>query len=168
MRVFGEDVRVDVEDWRTRLVAGALVGLAVGVGVLVMRRWRDVAAAVVPTRWGRTAQAVRNLLRQETDVDASDVAVVQLADGIVELWGAVRSTEDARKVVALAQRAEGVRTVLNRLRVREVETRLDETRRRFDEGAADLHEKHWHSTGRGMHRRRQGNGNGRAEAPAEA
>jgi hypothetical protein len=166
MRVWGEDVRVDVEDWRTQLAAGALVGLAVGVGVLVMRRWRDVAAAVAPTRWGRTAQAVRNLLRQEKDLDASDVAVVQLADGIVELWGAVASTDDARRVVALAQRAENVRTVLNRMRVREVENRLDETRRRFDEGAEDLHEQHWHSTGRGMHRGRSGNG--RAGTPAEA
>jgi hypothetical protein len=166
MRVLGEDVRVDVEDWRTRLVAGALAGLAVGVGVLVMRRWRDVAATVAPTRWGRTAQAVRTLLKQQTDVDASDVAVVQLADGIVELWGAVPSTDDARRVVAVAQQAADVRTVLNRLRVREVETRLDETRRRFDEGAADLHETHWHSTGRGMRRGRRGNG--RAEASAEA
>jgi hypothetical protein len=166
MRVLGDNVRMDGEDWRTRMAVGALAGLAVGVGVLVMRRWRDVAAVVAPARWGRTARAVRNLLRQEQDLDASDVAVVQLADGIIELWGAVRSTEDARKVVAVAQRAEDVRTVLNRLRVQEVETRLDETRRRFDEGAADLHERHWHSTGRGMHRRRRGNG--RAEAPAEA
>lgn len=166
MGVWGEDVRLDVEDWRTRLAAGALVGLAVGVGVLVARRWRDVAAAVAPTRWGRTAQTVRNMLQREKDLDASDVAVVQLADGIVELWGAVPTADDARKAVGVAQRAENVRTVLNRLRVREVEARLDETRRRFDEGAEDLHEKHWHSTGRGMRRHRSGNG--RSETPAEA
>lgn len=165
MRVKAENVRWDVEDWRMRLAAGALVGLAAGVGVLVFRRWRDVAAAVAPARWGRTARAVRGLLRQEQGLDAGDIAVVQLADGIVELWGSVSSTDEARTAVAVAQRAENVRTVLNRLRVREVETRLDETRRRFDEGAADLHESHWHSTGRGM---RRGRGNGRAGKPAEA
>ncbi|MEJ2217973.1 MAG: BON domain-containing protein [Gemmatimonadota bacterium] len=165
MRVLGDNVRWDVEDWRTRLAAGALVGLAAGVGVLVFRRWRDVAAAVAPARWGRTAQSVRGLLRREQGLDADDVAVVQLADGIVELWGSVRSTEDARRAVAVAQRAENVRTVLNRLRVQEVESRLGETRRRFDEGAADLHESHWHSTGRGMRRKR---GNGRAGTAAEA
>ncbi|HKJ92007.1 MAG TPA: BON domain-containing protein [Longimicrobiales bacterium] len=164
MRVWDDKSWSDAKDWRVWLAAGALTGLAAGIGVLVARRWRAVAAAVAPARWGRTAQAVRDLLRQEQGLDDRDIAVVQLADGIVELWGAVGHADDARRAMAVAQRAEDVRTVLNRLRVRDVETHLDETRRRFDDGAADLHETQWHSTGRGMHRRV--GGNGRTGAPA--
>lgn len=64
----------------------------------------------------RIREVVCDALTDDPDVDASDVEC-DVTDGEVTLRGAVRTREEKRAIEQLAERATGVREVINQVRV---------------------------------------------------
>lgn len=147
-----------ITDRRTQAIL-TLFGVSAGVatGLWLWRRGvADRERAL--RRWAEprgSAQGVADALREDARLARRGITVDAVAEGVVELTGAVRNHEEADRAVQIAQRTTGVYTVVNRLRVDEEEARRNETSRRWNEGAPELRERHHYGVGVGMGTRRQ-------------
>jgi hypothetical protein len=137
---------------------GAAAGITAGLWWTARQRWLSDAAPALPVQsdLDHLEELVVEALREDPDVGERGIDVAALSHGIVELTGAVETDEEADRAVAAAQRAAGVRTVLNRLDVASEEHRLASNRRRRQEGDPALTEAHRYASGVGMGARRQG------------
>jgi hypothetical protein len=95
----------------------------------------------------RVLQALLNDMHARTE--SIDIAAV--GPGILELAGAVESSEIARHIVAVVDGVAGVHTVLNRLEIRTTEAQLKRNRSKTGGDAT-----RWYGGSVGMGRRRQG------------
>lgn len=133
------------------LAAGVAVGLTTAIVLGVRggrRRQRDGRSDLWPLEDG-----VIDALRRDQVLRARGIDVAGIAPGIVELTGSVNNEEEAHHAVEVAQSVTGVRTVVNRLDLTEVEQR----RRRGQRGvrAQETDGARWYGMGVGMGRRRQ-------------
>ncbi|MFW6079518.1 MAG: BON domain-containing protein [Gemmatimonadota bacterium] len=139
------------------LAAGTLAGLGVGAvaGYVDARRRRGRAPGLTRRGPNAVAQRVAETLATDAVLRHRAVQVEALADGIVELTGAVRTEEEAERALGLAEGSPGVRTVLNRLDVGILERQLEENRARYRSGDARYHATRWSGMGVGTGMRRQ-------------
>ncbi len=135
------------------IAAGALAGVAAG-GWLTWRRHRSVLGP--PIDLAGLEERVVDAFLEDPLLSQRPIEIAALADGIVELTGAVRTEHEADRAVHAAERVPGVTTVLNRLDIDLLRSHLAETRRRFEAGAPELTETHWYGIRVGTGRRRQG------------
>lgn len=146
--------KTDRDEALLPIVAGTVVGLAGTAAALWFARRRDGQTHPHLER-SSLEREVRAALREDEKLSRRGVLVTELGAGVVELAGMVDSSEEMAAAVAAAQRVHGVGTVVNRLAVRDEESRLAGTRERFANGDASLNETHWTGLGVGMGRRRQ-------------
>lgn len=133
---------------------GAALGAATAVGFYIARRDQDHADRIQEDTAASEAR-VREMLNRDGLGDRGTLRVSALTPGIVELSGTVEREEDAHRAVGLAQDAEGVHTVVNRLEVTGERSRLSRNRDRYEAGDPELTENHWYGQRVGMGRRRQ-------------
>lgn len=138
-----------------------VAGVAAGAAAAVYFGWREVRhrrlrAQMQHTPFAALEEATVQALREDERAGNRAIDVAALGDGIIELTGTVATDDEARRAVEVAQAVDGVHTVVNRLTVGEVEQRLVQTRRRFQDGDSSLRESHWYGIRVGMGRRRQG------------
>jgi hypothetical protein len=79
-----------------------------------------------------------------------------IGEETIELAGWVNSEEEADHAVVIARGVPGVETVVNRIAVGDVEERIRDHSRRFEEGDDALTEARWEGRTIGTGRRRQG------------
>jgi hypothetical protein len=142
----------------SRNLYAGIVGLAAGTAAAG-------STYFIRRRWARQNQE-RVYDHLEVDVVdalcADDVAgscpidVAALGPGLIELTGTVPDEAAATRAAEVAQRVDGVHTVVNRLTVEVLEQHLAENRRRRETGAAELNARGWEGVGSGMGARRQG------------
>ena len=138
------------------LAVGATAGLAAGLYFLG-RAGRDIMRRrSADNGLEALEQRVVDALVEDETIAGRSLEIAALSYGIIEVTGEVRDDDEARRVVALAQSVPGVRTVLNRMDVEELEGRLAQTRQRYDDGDPALHETHWYGVRVGTGSRRQG------------
>ena len=137
------------------LALGATAGLAAGLYFLGRAGRSYLRRHDGEDGLGNLEERIIDVLGKDPVMVERGVEVSALADGIVELSGAVRDEAEARLAVDLAQRVNGVHTVLNRLDLETEERHLRETRRRYDDGDPALHETHWYGLRVGIGTRRQ-------------
>ena len=144
---------------RSDKIWSAVVGTTVGVTATAAALWwvarRRDGGPTLRLEQTEVERGVRSALRSEEGLSRRGVLVSEMGPGIVELTGIVRNEEEMDRAVELAQGVEGVRTVVNRLTMRDLEAHLAETRERFENGDSALHETHWTGMNVGMGRRRQ-------------
>jgi hypothetical protein len=136
--------------------AGVATGVVAGVWLWRRRSLEDRGPAAAPA-WVElrgSAQDVAASLRSDPKLARRRVEVDTIAEGVIELSGSVRDRAEAERAVGLAQRTTGVYTVVNRLRVEDEESRREETRQRWNDGAPELRERHHYGMGVGMGPRR--------------
>ncbi len=134
-------------------------GVALAAGVLAWQWYRGGRRGTDRELEGALAhleEDVVELLRGDQRIAGQPIEVAALAQGIVELSGSVETREDSERAMAVAQRAAGVRTVLNRLDVLEEADRLDDGRRRPGGPGTPRADTRWTGLGVGIGRRRQG------------
>ena len=151
-------LRKEPEHSREALAVAVGAGVALAAGVLVWQWYRGGQRAADRQLEGVLAhleEDVVALLRGEERISGQPIEVAALAQGIVELSGAVESQEDSDRAMAVAQRAPGVRTVLNRLDVLEEDERAADARRRPEGPGTARADTRWTGMGVGMGRRRQ-------------
>lgn len=145
-------------DRRTQAIL-ALFGISAGVaGGLWLWRRGEAVRSEAGRRWGQprgSAQDVAEALRSDGKLGRRKIEVDTIAEGVVELNGAVRDRSEAERAVGIAQRTTGVYTVVNRLVVDAEEAQRTEARRRWTEGAPEMRERHHYGMGVGMGTRRQ-------------
>jgi len=132
--------------------AGVATGAAAAAGMWLWRR-RTIPDTQPEGAWAAprgSAQEVSESLRDDPKLSRRRIEVDAIAEGVVELSGSVRDRTEADRAVGLAQGTTGVYTVVNRLRIEAEESRRESTRRRWDEGAPELRERHHHGMGVGM------------------
>lgn len=135
------------------IAAGALAGVAAG-WYLAWRRHRSVLGP--PIDLASLEERVVDAFLDDPLLSQRPIEVAALADGIIEVSGAVRTEHEADRAVHAAERVPGVTTVLNRLDVELARSHLAETRRRFEAGAPELTETRWYGIRVGTGQRRQG------------
>lgn len=137
----------------------ALFGISAGVaGGLWLWRRGEAVRRERGGRWGQprgSAQDVAEALRTDGKLSRRHIEVDTIAEGVVELTGAVEDRAEADRAVGIAQRTTGVYTVVNRLVVDAEEAQRNEARRRWRDGAPELRERHHYGMGVGMGTRRQ-------------
>src|SRR5207237_10352424 len=84
------------------------------------------------------------------------IDIGSIGAGTIELSGWVHDEGEAEHAVTVAGGVPGVRSVVDRLEERSETEELEETRRRFEEGADSLNEARWEGQQVGTGRRRQG------------
>ncbi len=134
-------------------------GLAVAGGLLawrIYRRRQAAGAGPLEEMLGRSEEDVVERLRADERLAGQPIEVAALATGIIELSGAVETRRDADLAVALARRAAGIRTVLNRLDILDEMDRVEGARHQDAGPGTAKGETHWLGVGVGMGRRRQG------------
>jgi hypothetical protein len=136
------------------------VGIAAGAAVGIYFGWREwrrrrIRADAPVGHLAELEEAAVEALRSDDLAGRRAIDVAAVGDGIVELSGVVEEQDEARRAVDIAQRVEGVHTVINRLSVGTVERQLIRTRRRYETGDPALTEPHWYGMRVGMGRRRQ-------------
>lgn len=152
-----ERVRSDGNRYLLPLAAGVTAGLAVGAAASFWRGRRRAAGAVGGARSARELEdRVLEALASDETLRARAIEVGALTDGIVELTGAVRTEEEGRHAVEIAQDSPGVSTVLNRLDIGILERQLEENQARYRAGDAPYHATGWQGMGVGTGMRRQG------------
>ncbi len=143
---------------REALAMAVGAGVALAAGVLVWQWYRGGRRGADRQLEGalvRLEEDVVDLLREDQRISGQPIEVAALARGIVELSGLVETEEDSDRAMAVAQRAPGVRTVLNRLDVLEESERAEDARRRPDGPGTPRADTRWTGLGVGMGRRRQ-------------
>jgi len=176
MRVFqDQDEGLWEADWVT-FAAGAVGGLTLGLLIsralprprVVTRELREHAGSIAsrlrPARLRRLAteqdelsrleEAVLNGFLDDELLGERGVDIGAISPGIIELSGSVYTEEEAHRAVSFASRIPGVRTVVNRLEVDDLDRRPSPRKPLVDE---DLGGTFRHQEGRvgGMGRRRQ-------------
>jgi hypothetical protein len=139
-------------------VLGISAGVATGVaaGFWYWRR-RSGELADALDRWSEprgSAQDVAEAFRSDQKLSRRRIEVDTIAEGVVELSGSVRDRSEADHAVGIAQRTTGVYTVVNRLRIEDEDSHREMTRRRWNDGAPELRERHHYGMGVGMGPRR--------------
>jgi len=150
--------RQEPERSRQALAAAVGAGIALAAGVLVWqwyRRERGATDRELEGALSRLEEDVVELLRGDERTSTQPIEVAALAPGIVELSGGVETQDDSDRAMAVAQRASGVRTVLNRLDVLEESERAEDARRRPDGPGTPKADTHWTGMGVGMGHHRQ-------------
>jgi hypothetical protein len=147
-------MRLDHDRRSLLALLGISAGVATGVaaGVWLWRRRTDSLARDLE-RWGHprgSAQDVADAFRADSRLSGRRIDVDTIAEGVVELSGAVRDRAEADRAVGIAQGTTGVYTVVNRLRIEAEESHRESNRRRWDEGAPDLRERKHYGMGVGM------------------
>lgn len=139
------------------LALGAALGTAAAVylGVRQVRARRAREREALPESLAEMEEAAVEALREDSIAGSRPIDVAALGPGILELTGAVQNLEEAHRAVDIAQRVDGVHTVINRLTLGDVEQHLAETRDRLRAGDPALQEQQWLGMGLGMGRRRQ-------------
>ena len=79
-----------------------------------------------------------------------------IGEDTIELAGWVNSEDEAEKAVVIARGVPGVETVVNRMAIGDLEERIRDHSRRFEEGDDSLTEARWEGRTIGTGRRRQG------------
>jgi len=128
-------------------VAAGITALAYVTYSMVRRRTPAVAALK------RLERMVVKELRDDEILGRRGIEVAAIAPGLIELSGTVRSEEEVHHAAEVVQTVPGVRTVLNRLDVAELESQLRRGRRRLFSIEPALR---WYGGGVGLGRRRQG------------
>jgi hypothetical protein len=146
---------------RGRQTLWTALGVSAGVmaGVWLWRRQQRGAYEREPGQdWAPPADAggrVAAALRADAELASHAIEVQAISDGVVELGGRVATRDDAGRAVRIAQETDGVFTVVNRLAVASEEEQREETLRRREDGAPELHERGHTGMGVGMGTRRQ-------------
>lgn len=144
---------------RQNLLAG-LVGVAVGAaaagGTWWLRRRQHPGVRGLDRESARLEARVVDALCEDEVAGSCPIDVAALGHGVIELTGKVPDEGAADRAAEVAQRVEGVHTIVNRLEVELVERHLAETRRRREEGAPELNQHGWEGMRSGMGARRQG------------
>lgn len=161
------DERGGTRRWRSatwKLGAGLAVGVAAAAtGLWLSRGGGRVVREMLRGRLRtRLEDRVLDGLWADDALARRPVDVVELGPGVVELRGSVADEEEARRAVALATNVRGVHSVVNRLEIRSVESRVARLRRRYADGDPALRERQRYGTGAGM-----GRGHGNGPMPAE-
>lgn len=146
--------KADRDEALLPIVAGTVVGLVGTAAALWFARRHDGQTHPHLER-SPLERDVRAALREDENLSRRGVLVSEIGAGVVELAGMVDSGDEMAAAVAAAQRVHGVGTVVNRLSVRDEESRLADARERLANGDAALNETHWTGMGVGMGRRRQ-------------
>lgn len=138
-------------------VLGMTAGVAAGVW-LWRRQQKPGYQPAGPTAWspGRGSSAdVTEALRRDGDLSRRALEVDAISDGVVELSGHVDTRSEAERAVRIAQSTRGVFTVVNRLVIDDEEAHMNDSKRRREDGAPELNERHHYGMGVGMGSRRQ-------------
>ncbi len=138
-----------------KYAVGAAAGIGTAVGLYLFKRDQQEFEAAARRERESTRRSVEDRLSEDDDIAREPVRVTALTAGIVELTGHVSTEEASHRVVDLAQEAEGVRTVVNRLEVSSTAEHLEQTRARREEGAPDLTQSGWEGQRVGTGQRRQ-------------
>lgn len=137
-------------------VLGLGAGVATGVWLWRRQTGRESYQPAGPwTRPESPARDVADRLRRDGRLARSRIEVDGIAEGVVELTGEVEDRSASERAVGIAQATTGVYTVVNRLRIEDEDARREATRRRWNDGAPDLRERHHYGMGVGMGTRRQ-------------
>lgn len=140
---------------REKGLLAVLVGAGVGLTAAAIVLWRRRRPTEERLRAGRLKELEERalmLLREDASLAEQPIDVAAVADGIIELSGAVEADPDADRAVEVVQRVPGVHTVLNRLDLIRERAHLAENQRRGVRGAGETH---WYGGRVGMGRRRQ-------------
>lgn len=147
---------------RSRQALWTALGVSAGVatGLWLWRRQgeQEVPHLSAPNGWTRPRGSVAEVaeaLQADRTLGQRGVEVDSIAEGVIELNGAVGTQAEARRAVEIAQRTRGVHTVVNRLTLEDEEEHRLETQRRREEGAPELQERQHYGMGVGMGTRRQ-------------
>ncbi len=147
---------------RSRQALWTALGVSAGVatGLWLWRRMgeREVPHLSAPNGWTRprgSGAEVAEALQRDRTLGRRAVEVDSIAEGVIELTGAVETQDEARRAVQIAQGTRGVHTVVNRLTLEEEENHRQETQQRRADGAPELQERQHYGMGVGMGTRRQ-------------
>jgi hypothetical protein len=139
------------------------LGAAVGTAAAMYLGWRQLRTRdtrqreipPAPEELAAIEDATVAALRQDAVASNRAIEVAALGNGIIELTGVVRDLGEAHRAVDIAQRVDGVHTVINRMTLGEVEKHLADTRERLRAGDPQLQETQWYGMNLGTGRRRQ-------------
>src|SRR4051812_6791191 len=101
-------------------------------------------------------ERVLEAFRNDPILSERAIDIGGIGEETIELAGWVNNEEEAEHAVVLARGVPGVATVLNRIAVGDIEDRLSDESRRFEEGDEALTEARWEGRTVGTGRRRQG------------
>ncbi|PYP79271.1 MAG: hypothetical protein DMD35_08705 [Gemmatimonadetes bacterium] len=101
-------------------------------------------------------ERVLEAFRNDPILSERAIDIGGIGEDTIELAGWVNNEEEADHAVVLARGVPGVETVVNRIAVGEVEERIRDHSRRFEEGDDALTEARWEGRTIGTGRRRQG------------
>jgi len=101
-------------------------------------------------------ERVLEAFRNDPILSERAIDIGGIGEETIELAGWVNSEDEADHAVVLARGVPGVETVVNRIAVGDVEERIRDHSRRFEEGDESLTEARWEGRTIGTGRRRQG------------
>jgi hypothetical protein len=101
-------------------------------------------------------ERVLEAFRNDPILSERAIDIGGIGEDTIELAGWVNNEEEAEKAVVIARGVPGVETVVNRIAVGDLEERLRDHSRRFEEGEDALTEARWEGRTIGTGRRRQG------------
>jgi BON domain-containing protein len=101
-------------------------------------------------------ERVLEAFRNDPILSERAIDIGGIGEETIELAGWVNSEEEAEHAVVLARGVPGVGTVVNRIAVGDLEERIRDHSRRFEEGEDALTEARWEGRTIGTGRRRQG------------
>src|SRR3954469_2724120 len=101
-------------------------------------------------------ERVLEAFRNDPILSERAIDIGGIGDETIELAGWVNNEEEAEHAVVLARGVPGVKTVVNRIAVGDLEQRIRDHSRRFEEGDDALTEARWEGRTIGTGRRRQG------------
>ena len=137
-----------------------LVGLAAGAAAAGGTYWLRQRGRLGERRIDRVAERLEidvvDALCGDEVTGTCPIDVAAIDHGIIELSGTVPDEAASERAAAVAQRVDGVHTVVNRLIAEKVERHLEDTRRRHEDGAPELNQSGWEGLRTGMGARRQG------------
>lgn len=131
-----------------------VAGAAAGITALAYVTYQVIRRRRAPfPELKRLERSVVDALREDDVLKRRGIEVAAIAPGLIELSGRVSSEEEVHHAAEVVQTVPGVHTVLNRLDVAELETRLRRGRRKLLATEPSLR---WYGGGVGIGRRRQG------------
>ena len=101
-------------------------------------------------------ERVLEAFRNDPILSERAIDIGGIGEDTIELAGWVNTEEEAEHAVVLARGVPGVETVVNRIAIGDLEQRIRDHSRRFEEGEDALTEARWEGRTIGTGRRRQG------------
>ena len=101
-------------------------------------------------------ERVLEAFRNDPILSERAIDIGGIGEDTIELAGWVNTEEEAEHAVVLARGVPGVETVVNRIAIGDLEERIRDHTRRFEEGEDALTEARWEGRTIGTGRRRQG------------